>query len=142
MTTQDLYGILRNYRFGVLSTISPEGFPEAALVGIGVTEKLELIFDTLTHTRKCINLRKDHHIAFVIGWDHEISIQYEGCADEPEGEELIKLQQDYFLAFPDGPERQKWPGITYFRVRPKWIRYSNYNQPPIILEFRSEQLPS
>ena len=30
------------------------------------------------------------------------------------------------VAFPDGPERLAWPGITYLRVRPTWIRYSDF----------------
>jgi hypothetical protein len=29
-----------------------------------------------------------------------------------------------------------WPGITYIVARPRWIRYSDYDQaPPMIEEF-------
>jgi hypothetical protein len=34
-----------------------------------------------------------------------------------------------------------WPGLTYFRVRPRWIRYSDFGQaPPLIAEFTTGQL--
>ena len=27
-----------------------------------------------------------------------------------------------------GASRESWPGITWFRVRPRWIRFSDYNR--------------
>ena len=34
-----------------------------------------------------------------------------------------------------------WPGLIYVRVRPTWIRYSNYSvDPPEIVEFSVQQL--
>ena len=29
-------------------------------------------------------------------------------------------------AFPDGPQRELWPGISYVRVRLTWARYSDF----------------
>ena len=44
-------------------------------------------------------------------------------------------------AGPDGRQREAWPGITYFRVRPTWIRYVDFNSdPPLIVEFDQAQL--
>ena len=54
-------------------------------------------------------------------------MQYEGVAEELEGEELAKYKKTYFATFPDGPARESWPGITYFVVRPKWVRYCDYD---------------
>jgi hypothetical protein len=49
---------------------------------------------------------------------------------------LPGVQAYYFDRFPDGPTRQTWPGLVYWRVRPTWIRYSNFNvNPPIIQEW-------
>jgi hypothetical protein len=46
------------------------------------------------------------------------------------------LKELYFESFPDGRERQAWPGITYIRTRPRWIRYTDFNQdPPETVEF-------
>ena len=66
-------------------------------------------------------------------------MQYEGEAHQPEGAELAHYQEVYFARWPDGPSRLNWPGITYFVVRPKWIRYSDFDQnPPFIEEFAFE----
>jgi hypothetical protein len=66
----------------------------------------------------------------------ERTIQLEGVADEPTGAELERLLELYFVRFPDGRERQKWPGIMYWRVRPAWLRYSDFSvDPPEIVEF-------
>jgi len=44
-------------------------------------------------------------------------------------------QKIYFEAWPDGPARMNWPEIVYFIVRPTWIRYSDFDQDPLIREF-------
>jgi len=114
---------------GVVSTTSATGAPEAALVNIAVTEDLELIFYALQGTRKCANLRRDPRVAVVIGWDDEKTLQYEGTADEPQNEELARLKKIYGALRPDAEFQMAWPGVTYFRVRPSWIRLSNYGSP-------------
>jgi hypothetical protein len=140
MTRIELLNFLRKHRLGVLSTVSPLGEPEAAVVGGAFTDQLEIIFDTLDSTRKCVNLRRRPRNAFVIGWDHEITVQYEGVADEPKGPELERLKGAYFIPYPDGRERQKWAAITYFRVLPMWARYSDFEAPLKIVEFRESDL--
>lgn len=108
------------------ASISNEGAPQAAVVGIAVSDAGEIVFDTLGDTRKALNLREDPRIALVIGWDEERTVQYEGIADEPHGAELARLKEIYFSVFPDGREREQWAGITYFRVRPLWLRYTDF----------------
>ena len=134
MTRQQLYEFIQRHKLGVLATISENRLPEAAVVGIAVTTELELVFDTLGKSRKSQNLRRNRQIAFVVGWDEEITVQYEGEADEPQGGELDRCKQVYFANWPDGVARQWWPDITYFRVRPKWIRYSDFNKTPVEVE--------
>jgi hypothetical protein len=54
---------------------------------------------------------------------------------------LELLKKLYFDVFPDGRERQSWPGLIYVRARPTWIRYSDYNRSPAeIVEFGPEQI--
>jgi hypothetical protein len=77
-------------------------------------------------------------IAVVIGWDDEQTVQIEGIADEPTGDELARVQAVYFEAYPDGVERQKWSGITYVRVRPHWMRYSDFRTPSRIIEWSED----
>lgn len=135
MTRGQLLEFLRRHRLGVLATTAPDGAPEAAVVGFAVTDALELVFDTLDSTRKAVNLRRDPRIAFVIGWDEEQTVQLEGTADEPRGPDLERVQRVYFERFPDGPARASWPGITYFRVVPRWARYSDFRgREPVIVE--------
>jgi len=136
MTRADLVAFIRRHKWAVVATVSAAGGPQAAVVGIAVSDDLELVFDTLGSTRKALNLRRDGRIALVIGWDEEQTVQVEGVADEPAGAELEELRRTYFQAFPDGPTRLSWPGITYVRVRPSWLRYSDFRgAEPKIVEF-------
>lgn len=124
----ELYRFIRAQRYGVVSSVDAGGAPQSALVGIAVTPALDIYFDTTGATRKAPNLRRDPRIAIVIGWDNEQSVQYEGVADEPKGDALIALKRVYYAAWPDGPSRESWDGITWFRVTPRWIRFSDFNR--------------
>jgi hypothetical protein len=136
VTQQDLYRFVSKHKLGVLSTIAATNTPQSALVGIAVTPELEIIFDTLKTTRKYPNLAARPRCSFVVGWSGEQTVQYEGEADELRGQELNRCHEVYFRAWPDGPSRLSWPGIVYFVVKPRWIRYSDFDKnPPLIQEF-------
>jgi pyridoxine/pyridoxamine 5'-phosphate oxidase len=136
MNIADIYEFIAKQKLGVLGSIATDGSPQSALVGIGVSSELEIIFDTVKSSRKFQNLIANPHCSFVIGWAGETTVQYEGHARQPEGGELARYQQIYFTAWPDGPSRLSWPGITHFVVRPTWVRYSDFDQnPPLIREF-------
>jgi uncharacterized protein YhbP (UPF0306 family) len=124
--------------------VTGEDAAQAALVGFAISDRFEIVFDTLAATRKAQNLRANPKIALVIGgWvaDDERTVQYEGEVDEPTGEEMERVRQVYYTAYPDGPSRANWPGLIYFRVKPRWIRYSDYNRyPPEIVEFGEAEL--
>ena len=144
MLPTELLAFIRQHSLAVQASVSGAAAPQAAVVGFVVTDRFELLFDTLDNTRKVQNLRRNPKLAFVIGGlstGDERTVQYEGIADEPGGAELTRLKEVYFGVFKDGPERQRWPGITYVRVRPTWIRYSDFNQaPPQIVEFTPRDL--
>jgi general stress protein 26 len=127
MDIEEVYRFMSGEQLAVLSTVSAEEQPEAALVGFAVTKELELIFDTVKESRKYPNLKRNPRMAWVIGCTTEVSVQYEGVAEELEGEDLTKYKKTYFAKFLDGPARESWPGITYFVVRPKWVRFCDYN---------------
>ena len=134
MTKTELFEFMSAQRLGVVGSISLEGEPQSALVGIAVTRELEIIFDTLDNSRKYQNLVADSRACYVIGWEGEQTVQYEGEAFLPRGEELERYKQAYFATFPDGSARQSWPGIAYFVVRPRWIRYSDFDHVPPKIE--------
>ncbi len=122
-----VYSFLRARKLAVISSIGPGGEPQSALVGFAVSPQLEIIFDTVRSARKYSNLKADLRVSIVTGWEGEQTVQYEGLATEAEGEELARAKEIYFEAWPSGIERQQWPGIAYFLVRPKWIRYSDFD---------------
>jgi nitroimidazol reductase NimA-like FMN-containing flavoprotein (pyridoxamine 5'-phosphate oxidase superfamily) len=144
MKRAELLEFMRAQRYVVQASVSSANSPQAAVVGIVVTDEFEIFFDTLDSTRKARNLRGNPKIAFVIGGsgpDDQRSMQVEGLADEPAGEELARLKQLYFARFSDGPARESWKGLIYLRARPTWIRFSDYNRdPPVIVEFDAAQL--
>jgi pyridoxine/pyridoxamine 5'-phosphate oxidase len=136
MTKADVVRFIAAQKLGVLGTISPDGAPQSSLVGIAVSPELEIVFDTLKATRKYRNLAANPACSFAIGWAGEVTVQYDGIALEPDGEELERYRQIYFANWPDGPDRLAWPGITHLVVRPRWIRYSDFDQrPPRVEEF-------
>lgn len=144
MTTADLLAFMRANTLAVQASVSTTGAAQAAVVGIAVTDALEVVFDTLDSTRKVANLRTNPRMAFVIGGatpGDERTVQYEGLADEPGGGERDRIRAAYYSTWPDGRSRAKWPGLVYVRVRPTWIRYSDFNQnPPLVVEFGAREL--
>ena len=139
MTPAEILELIRRYRIAVVSTVAADGTPQAAVVGFAISDKLEIVFDTSASTRKYQNLKRDPRAALVIGWDDELTFQIEGRADFPTGEELQRMQACYFAVYPDGRDRLSWAGITHVRVRPTWIRMSDFKQdPPRIVEAKPE----
>jgi len=135
MTKDFVYEFIKRYRLAVISTISLNNKPEAALVGMAISEDLEIIFDTVKTSRKYQNLLQNPSVALVIGWDNETTLQFEGIATELNGVDASHYKEIYFEAYPDGRERNKtWPDIVHFKITPKWIRYSNFNDPVMIEE--------
>jgi pyridoxine/pyridoxamine 5'-phosphate oxidase len=127
MKIEEVYAFMNAESLAVLSTVTADGAPEAALVGFAVTPALEIIFDTVKSSRKYPNAKANPSMAWVIGCTSEVTVQFEGVAEELAGEELAQYKKIYFAKFPDGPARESWPGIAYFVVRPKWVRYCDYN---------------
>lgn len=129
MERDDLLAFLRAQKWAMEASVSVHGTPQAAVIGIAVTDDLEIVFDTNEAARKTANLRRNPRVALVVGWDDARTVQLEGLADEPRGAELERLKAVYFARFPDGPERAAREPLTYFRVRPRWVRVSDFTGP-------------
>jgi GNAT superfamily N-acetyltransferase len=140
ISRDDVVRFLQQQRYGIVASVAA-GAPQAAVVGVATTDELEIVFDTLDATRKVRNLRADPRAAVVIGWDDEVTVQIDGVADFPEGGELERIRDAYFAAWPDGRERLAWPGLVHARVKPTWLRYSDFRaSPPIIVELDGDAL--
>ena len=144
MDRAGLLGFLRSHFWAVEASASAGGDAQAAIIGFAVTDDLQIVFETLDSTRKIRNLRQNPRIALVVGgWGagDERTVQYEGLADEPQGAELERLKAIYVRRFPEGWSGKNWPGWAFVRVRPTWVRYSDFTQkPPSIVEFSARDL--
>jgi hypothetical protein len=69
------------------------------------------------------NLSALAHVALVIGWDDELTVQREG---PPTGVDRDRCLQAYFAQYPDGVGTARAHDIMHVRVRPCWPRYSDY----------------
>ena len=136
VTKELIFEFINQQKLAVVSTINPKNKPEAAVVGIAISVNLEIIFDTVKTSRKYLNILHKPDVALAIGWNDEITVQYEGIAEVLRNDnEADNLREVYFRAFSDGRERaETWPGLVHIKVTPKWVRYSNFKEPQIIEE--------
>ena len=136
MNSVDLKTFVDAHRWVVQTSASNTGVPQAALIGIAMTDRNEIVFDTLSTSRKAKNLRANPRLAMVIGgWedDDPRTLQIEGDVDFPVGEDLERVKLAYYAVFADGPSRLDWPELVYVRLTPRWARFSDYvAEPPEI----------
>lgn len=129
MTKEELIQYISARRFAVIATKS-EPFPEAACIEFG-NDGFTLIFDTSKNSRKFKNIQQSPEVSFVIGWEDERTIQYEGIATLlSEGEELERLKKAYFTKSPIAKQWEGVEGSVYFKVEPVWLRYTDLNTNP------------
>ena len=126
MDKDEVLAFIKTKQHAVISTYTSNQPPEAALIGFGETDKLELIFGTYKTSKKYKNLKKNDKVAFVIGWDEDfITVQYEGIAVELKESEIKKYVSLYHKKVPGAVAYLLHPEQTYWKVKPTWIRYSD-----------------
>ena len=121
---------IKKKKLAVVSTINFKGISESALVAFSETDKLEIIFGTFKNTRKYKNLQNNKNISLVIGWDEEenITIQYEGLANEVKNKEFEECRIIQLNKNPNSKTYAFDKKQRYFKISPKWIRYSNLSK--------------
>ena len=60
---QKILAFIQNHKLAVIATVNEHQLPEAAVVGFGVTEHLENIFDTVSTSRKFQNITHEPQVA-------------------------------------------------------------------------------
>lgn len=133
---------IRKRRLGVISSIGPEGQPQAALVNLAVLPDLSLVFETTCETRKFGNIERDPRVALCIGWDGQETLQYEGLVEFPSGKRLEKSREAFRATFPNKASDEYWPGNNYFLVTPCWLRFSSYYRPRFVEEYQLAEQPA
>lgn len=125
-----ILSFIKKHLIAVISTVNPQNNPESAVVEFGERDNLELIFDAFSNSRKVKNIRSNPNVTFVIGWDEDITVQYEGKAIELKGKDLNKYKEIYKKKNPNISKWEEVKGIVFLKVIPKWIRYSDLNKDP------------
>lgn len=135
-TKRIILEFLRKHTLAVIATCHSEGTPEAATIDFAVRDNLEIVFSTFRDTRKFGNLTERPGVAFVVGWDENITIQYEGEAIKVPAEDIERYQDAFLDSVPAEREFVE-RGAVIFKATPRWIRYSDFNkEPPELIEIR------
>ncbi|MBO3085999.1 GNAT family N-acetyltransferase [Cellulomonas fengjieae] len=126
MDRHELVEYVRARKDGIVSTIGPDGSPQAAYLGLTATDGGDLVFDSHASARKIANLRRDPRVAVVVGGADRTTLQCEGIADVPVGAEREACARAYLDAFPRFQASLADDGIVLVRVRLHWARFGDY----------------
>jgi PPOX class probable F420-dependent enzyme len=126
MNTEQLVEYVRATKDGVVATLGPGGEPQAAYLSLTATDQGELLFNARADSRKIANLRRDPRIAVTVGGPDGTTLQCEGLADVPEGDDRARCAAAYVSTFPQFAGSLADEGIVLVRVRPTWSRYGDY----------------
>jgi pyridoxine/pyridoxamine 5'-phosphate oxidase len=134
----ELLAYMRSHRVAVVSSLGPDGSPQSALVGVATTDDFQIVFDTVASSRKHANLLRDGRAAVTFSGPGEKTLQFEGQAFAVEctGPRDKAFREAYYLAWPDGRDRLHWAGLSYWRVKMRWLRFTDYDHGPLIVERR------
>ena len=136
VTDADLLAYMRGHRLAVEASVDAAGQPQAALVGVGVADGFDIVFDTVNTSRKHANLLADPRAAVTFSGPGERTLQFEGMARPVSTTDPADAlwRQAYYAAWPDGPDRLAWEGLVYWRIEARWLRFSDYDAGPLIFE--------
>lgn len=126
MDRAGLVEYVRTQADGVLSTLGPDGSPQAAYLPMTATDRGELVLDARASSRKVANLRRDPRVAVVVGGRDGTTLQCEGVADLPDGADRDACARAYLEAFPQFEASLADPEIVLVRIRLTWARHGDY----------------
>jgi uncharacterized pyridoxamine 5'-phosphate oxidase family protein len=135
-TKQKILDFLKEHSLTVLSYTNSNHAPQSATVEYVVTDNLEILFNTFSDKRKYQNIVERPDVSFVVGWDWDenMTVQYEGAAQELKGLEVLKYSKIYFEHLPSAKQFadafKHLGSLIFFRVKPKRIRFSDFNKEP------------
>ena len=136
-TKQELKEFLGRYQNCVISSLGPDGEPQAANVAFSENDALELIIGTSVSSRKYANIVRDPRVAVTVtDTDDRLTVQYQGTAEVLSKAEFMARQTDHFIKLPGSLPFKDLPDQVYFLIKPTWIRFSDCNPHPwVITEF-------
>ena len=120
-------------RLVVVSTVTPTGEPEAALVDIAADDEGTFFFNAYKTARKLDNVRATPKAAMVIGTRGDVSLQLEGPAYVAEGDEKAYFAAAHVAHYPNS--RAEHEDFEMVVIRPTWVRhYDSSTGPPTVVE--------
>jgi len=121
----------------VISTVASDGKPESALMAYAVYDEssLAIVLSTRSDSRKWKNLQINQNLSLVFGSGFkESTVQFEGRAELFNNPNDYKILADvYFEQNPETLQFRGIPELVFIKVKPHWVRYTNYivNPPDI-----------
>ncbi|GAA1957065.1 pyridoxamine 5'-phosphate oxidase family protein [Agromyces allii] len=137
MDRSELIAHVRANGDAVVSTLGPDGAPQAAYLSITATDRGELVFNARGGSRKIANLRRDPRIAVVVGGSDKTTLQVQGTAEvlAQGGDEDARAAAAYGEAFPWFAESLARTEFELVLVRLDWARFGDYREgPPVVVE--------
>jgi uncharacterized pyridoxamine 5'-phosphate oxidase family protein len=145
ITKRQVLDFLSQHKHAGLSTVTPKGLPETAMVYYGIDEHFNLYFPTGTLSRKFKNIQKNPHVALAVTDTKKLTtVQMEGVAKvvyytkkspdvlhtlakalAPSLRETLKSLWD-----PVPPViKMKNGGLAILQVEIKWVRWADFSLP-------------
>lgn len=116
----------------MLATQSRKG-PEAAIVDFSETIKLEILVTTMQQYRKYKNLLENPRVAFVVGSEEGVTVQYEGTAQELTPQIFKKYSAWHFKKNLVEAKFAAMSTARFFKLKPIWVRYSDFTRKPNLI---------
>lgn len=136
MDTKKLaYDFIKEHHLAVISTVNTQSLPEAAIIAFSIKQDFEIYIATFDSSRKVANIKRNPRVALVIGWEHGKTVQLEGEAKQVEDSEEIKeIEWGALEKMPTIVKYIKPERAVFFKIIPKWLRYSDFSSEPWVRE--------
>lgn len=122
---------IKKNSLSVLSTVAPDHKSESAVMAYAIQDDFTFIMSTEATTRKYQNILTNPHVSIVVGGLDSPSLQIEGIASISEDQLAIK---DFALNQHPDLKDYLSDTIKFFEIKTTWLRYSDFNQSPPIIE--------
>lgn len=146
ITKKDILKFLEDHQCASLSSISPKGFPNSAIVYYGIDKKFNIFVAISTESRKFRNISKNNNVAMAFSsLVKEITVQMEGAAQEitrvKPNKNAVKILTKALKPTITQTIAHIWDPIppilkmacceiVLLKISPKWIRWADFSQPP------------
>ncbi|HPJ16710.1 MAG TPA: pyridoxamine 5'-phosphate oxidase family protein [Candidatus Woesebacteria bacterium] len=126
--------IVKKNSLCVLSTASPSGKTESAVMAHTVNDNLTVFMSTEETSRKIQNIKANNQASLLIGGlKNDPSLQIDGLATILEGNQKTEAVNFMLSVHPELKDYGIDSGCI-FSITPQWVRYSDYTQNPPTIE--------